>query len=90
MKLVNVRLSADDARLVADLRARGVSVSDVVRRAIRVEAKGASAKPADPAEVLRELSARYPTPAGLRGRPAPASDARAARRLIRARLKRRG
>jgi post-segregation antitoxin (ccd killing protein) len=57
--LLNVRLSADDARLVRALRARGVAISDLVRRAIRAEAAAVST-PSDTDEVLRTMIARFP------------------------------
>jgi hypothetical protein len=37
MALVNVRLDADDARRVAELRRAGVQISSIVRQAIRTE-----------------------------------------------------
>ena len=37
MPLLNVRLSADDARRAAELREEGIQISDVVREAIRAE-----------------------------------------------------
>jgi hypothetical protein len=48
MKLVNVRLSDEDAALVADLRREGVELSTVVREAVRA----------------RHLALRAPIPRG--------------------------
>jgi hypothetical protein len=90
VKLVNVRLGPDDARLVAELKARGASLSDVVRRALRAEAAVLSARAVKPAEILAEIAARYPTPGTARhSEPLASRDARAARRFIRSRLRRR-
>ena len=41
MRLLNVRLDDNDSRLVKRLRERGVSISDLVRGAIRAEARRA-------------------------------------------------
>lgn len=69
--VLNVRLSADDERVVRGLRRAGVNVSALVRRAIR-EAKPPKArkKAPRPSEVLQEIFARYPVPPeSRRGQP---------------------
>jgi hypothetical protein len=63
-RLINVRLAAGDERLVRELRARGVSISDVVRRALRAEAKSAEQAPVDADALIKEMLERFPAPAG--------------------------
>jgi hypothetical protein len=88
MPLLNVRLGPEDARLAQELRARGVSISDVVRRAIRDEAHKATAPDrASAAGLIRKMLVEYPTPAHAR-RTAKASDRREVKRVIRAKLRR--
>lgn len=88
MPLFNVRLAAEDARLVRGLRDRGVSISELVRRAIRDAAhKARATETADVAGLLAEMLAAHPTPAGER--PPPGADRRRVKRIIRAKLKRR-
>jgi hypothetical protein len=91
MKLLNVRLSPEDARRAAALRKNGVAVSGLVRDAIRsayerrVGARGGGRPSALMAEIYRE----HPD---LPGRTRAAHDLRnrrAVRRAIRARLRRR-
>jgi hypothetical protein len=66
MRLLNVRLDDDDAQLVRRLRARGVSISNLVRVALRGEAKALAAKtPPDTDALLTELRRQFPTPAGV-------------------------
>jgi hypothetical protein len=90
MRLLNVRIAGEDERLVQDLRARGVSISNLVRSAIRAEAKQAQgAQARDPKAILAEMLLRFPTPAGpRRGKAASSSDRRHVKRIIRARLRR--
>ena len=62
MRLLNVRLDDDDSRLVQQLRERGVSISDLVRGAIRAEARRAPAPvPLDVDALVAEIESRYPT-----------------------------
>jgi hypothetical protein len=81
MSLLNVRLSAEDARLVRLLKERGVSVSDVVRAAIRARA---GVVPEDTDAALGEMRERFP----LEGPPLKidTADRRAVRRHIRRKL----
>jgi post-segregation antitoxin (ccd killing protein) len=44
-RLLNVRLDPEDANIARQLRARGVSISDVVRRVLRDEAKKLATAP---------------------------------------------
>jgi Arc/MetJ-type ribon-helix-helix transcriptional regulator len=84
MGLLNVRLSEEDARLVRELKRRGVSVSEVVRTAIRARAvEGVVPEGTD--AILDEMVKRFPE-AGPSAR-IDASDGRAVRRLIRAKLR---
>jgi hypothetical protein len=83
MGLLNVRLSEEDARLVRELKQRGVSVSDVVRAAIRTRAAEAIV-PDDTDAILDEMCRRFPE-AGPPLR-VDAGDRHAVRRLIRRKL----
>ena len=62
MKLVKVRLSDEDAARVAELRSRGVDLSEVVREAVR--ARHLKLKPAfgprDVTSLLESIYARHP------------------------------
>ena len=91
MRLLNVRLDDEDTRLVRHLRERGVSISNLVRGAIRAEAR--KAPPTGAPEIdalLAEVRERYPTPAGEKGAPRiDATDRRAVQELIRRKLRRR-
>jgi hypothetical protein len=60
--LLNVRLDMEDAQIVKKLRARGISISNVVRRALREEAKQLAAEPADVKSKFSEIFRLYPTP----------------------------
>lgn len=91
MKLVNVRLNPDDARLAAELRRAGVEISRVLREAIRAEhgrrvGKAPSGRRA--AEVMAEIYAMHPEPPGVPPRRYDLSDRRAARSAIVATLRR--
>jgi Arc/MetJ-type ribon-helix-helix transcriptional regulator len=87
MKLVNVRLDEEDARAVARLRAKGISLSDVVRRAVRAEDQRTTKKEGRSEQIVAEALARFPTP---RNAPLPIAvlDRRAVQRLVRSRLRR--
>jgi Arc/MetJ-type ribon-helix-helix transcriptional regulator len=80
MGLLNVRLSEEDARLVRELKQRGVSVSDVVRAAIRTRAAEAIV-PDDTDAILAEMCRRFPE-AGPPVR-VDAADRHAVRRFVR-------
>jgi Arc/MetJ-type ribon-helix-helix transcriptional regulator len=87
MKLVNVRLDEEDARAVSRLRAKGISLSDVVRRAVRAEDQRTTSKKGRSEQIVAEALARFPTPRKVPPRMS-ALDRRAVQRLIRSRLRR--
>lgn len=87
-RLLNVRLAPEDGRLVQELRARGISISSVVRHAIRAEARKLRAEPVEADELLRIVMERYPTPANPLRTEVDASNSRAVREHIRTRLRR--
>jgi len=87
-RLLNVRLTPEDEVLVARLKARGVSISDVMRRALRAEAAALSAKNTDPDKLIAELQARFPTPRGASRRRVDTTDRHAVRALIQRKLRR--
>jgi hypothetical protein len=91
MRLLNVRLDDDDSRLVQQLRERGVSISELVRGAIRAEAKRAPKRePLDVDAMLAEIQKEYPTPPGAEARPRiDTTNRREVQELIRRRLRRR-
>jgi Ribbon-helix-helix protein, copG family len=87
--LLNVRLDDDIARLVRRLRDRGVSISTLVRDAIRAEAQHQVAQPFEPEAVLAEMRSRFPRPPGSpSSRRIDTADRRQAGRLIRGKLRR--
>lgn len=90
MKLLNVRLDADDTRLVSQLRQAGVEISRVVREAIRAEHGRRVGGPGQPrpAEVMAAIYAAHPDPPGLPRRRYTLRDRRAARRAIVRKLRR--
>ncbi|HVR64209.1 MAG TPA: hypothetical protein VMU50_20055 [Polyangia bacterium] len=89
MRLLNVRLDDDVAQLVRRLRDRGVSISTIVRDAIRAEARSQVAKPFEPDAMLAEMRARFPRPSGSpSSRKTDTADRRQAGRLIRGKLRR--
>jgi Arc/MetJ-type ribon-helix-helix transcriptional regulator len=80
---LNVRLSEEDARVVQELKRHGISVSDVVRNALRARAAEALV-PEDTDAVLEEMFRRFPIAAPrLR---IDVSDRRAVRRVVRRKL----
>jgi hypothetical protein len=86
MKLVNVRLNEEDARVVARLRAKGISLSDVVRRALRSEDELTRRK-VNPEEAIAEMLTAFPTPSGGSARQVSAVDRRAVQKFVRSRLR---
>lgn len=90
MRLLNVRLNDEDSRLVQQLRDRGVSISDLVRGAIRAEASRAPKRePLDVDAMLAEIQRQYPTPPGAKSRPRiDTTDRRAVQEFIRRKLRR--
>jgi len=90
MTLVNVRLEAEDARRVKALREAGVVISALVREAIRAEYEKRVAPRAGrrrPSEVVEEILAALPDD-GTIPPPVDATDRRAVREHIAARLRR--
>jgi hypothetical protein len=88
-RLINVRLAAEDGLLVRELRAHGVSISSVVRRAIRAEARKLRAEPVAADALLKAIMERYPTPAQASRVELDATDRQAVRTHILTRLHRR-
>lgn len=88
-RLLNVRLDPEDANVARQLRARGISISDVVRRALRNEAKKLATEPIDSSQLLDELLSRYPTPPGSPKARPDATDRVALRKHIARKLRRR-
>lgn len=88
-RLLNVRLGPEDERLVRHLRARGMPISEVVRRALRAAASTLAPDPSGVDRLIDEMLSRFPTPAVRpRARAGPrATDRRAVRRHIQARLR---
>lgn len=88
MKMINIRLNPDDERRAEALQKSGVTVSEVVRRAIReeYERRVGTPRPADwAAKLVADVIRRHPT----KTRAAVAStDVEGARTYIRARLSR--
>ena len=91
MRLLNVRLDDEDAKLVRALRDRGVSISTVVRQAIRAEAgKNRATASLDTDLLVREMLERFPTPARyVRSPRVNSADRRQVQELIRRKLGRR-
>lgn len=86
-RLLNVRLNADDERIVRQLRTRGVSISDLVRRAVRAEGDRAAMERPRVSQVFEEMLSRYPKPPGVPNRRPKATDRRAVSTYIRKRLR---
>ena len=90
MPLLNVRLGEDDARLARGLRESGVSISELVREALRAEARRREALNAfDVDAVLAEMIEAHPTPARARRQRPTARDRHAVKATIRAKLQNR-
>jgi DNA-binding NarL/FixJ family response regulator len=81
---VNVRLDADRLRKAQMLRARGVTLSDVVREAIdeQYAALRRSGSPPDVRTIVRRIFEQYPDPPDLPPRDYDIYDRRAARVAI--------
>lgn len=91
MKLLNVRLGPEDARKVADLRKEGVSLSRVVRDAIRAAHERSATTRGSrrrASEIMAEIYYEHPDPPGLPRAICDSRDRRDIRRLIRRRLRR--
>ena len=91
-KLLNVRISADEAAMAAELRARGVEMSGLVRDAIRTEygRRRRRLRPRDVDDVLEAIHARHPDPADTPSDRPDVHDRRAFQVAVHRRLRRRG
>ena len=92
MKLLNVRLGPDDARMAARLREAGIPISRVVRDAIRsAHARHTATRDSRgrPSEIIRRIYREHPDPPEApRGR-RDLLDRKSVRRAARQRLRRR-
>jgi hypothetical protein len=91
MRLLNVRLGPEDARMADELRKGGIQISGVVRDAIRTaHARHATAATprSRPREVMARIYRECPDPPGPRAA-RDLRDRRGIRRSIRRRLRRR-
>ncbi len=86
-RLLNVRLTPEDERAVAQLRARGVSISEIMRRALRAEVSRNEHIQVDAESLVAELQARFPTPSKPSARRVDATDREAVREHIKKRLR---
>lgn len=90
-RLLNVRLSAEDQVIARELKARGVSISDVVRRALRNEAAEHAVASVDADQLIAEMVERYPSPpastASTSEERPKTTDRQAVRRYVAARLR---
>lgn len=84
MKLLNVRLDAEDSSKVQALRRQGVQISELVRCAIRseYERRRRALRPADVESMLQEIYAAHPVPADLPPRGFDVHDRRAFREAM--------
>jgi hypothetical protein len=91
MKLVNVRLSDEDAAKAAELRRHGVELSEVVREALRARhlALRPQLQPGDVRAMLEGIYERHPLEAEHEKPAVDAADRRAVRKVIEAKLRRR-
>jgi hypothetical protein len=92
MRLLNVRLTPDDARVVAALRRAGVPISRIVREAIRAEHGRQTAGPSSrekPSAVMARIYVEHPDPPGRKRRHIDLRDRRAVRRAVARGLRRR-
>jgi hypothetical protein len=86
-RLLNVRLTPEDERLVKQLRARGVSLSALVRRALQDAAEHLDNARFDPAAFEAEMFRLYPTPPGTSTVRPDTLDRSAVREHIRKKLR---
>jgi hypothetical protein len=92
MTLVNVRLDADDARRVAELRRAGVQISSIVRQAIRTEHErrvGKRARGGAAAALLARIYADHPETPDVERRGYDLRDRRAVRAALQKRARKR-
>jgi hypothetical protein len=91
VKLVNVRLDPEHARLAADLQAEGIELSALVRRAIRDAHRTNIAARRDAAvidDVLQRIYDELPDPATLPERDVDVRDRAAVRHAVGRRARR--
>lgn len=86
-RLLNVRLTPEDQRVITRLKARGISISEVMRRALRAEDARAASEGVDAEAVIAELREAFPTPPGRALPRVDARDRRAVREHIKDRLR---
>jgi len=87
---LNVRLDAEDAHRVADLKRAGVQLSNLVRQAIRSEHRrriGNQQRRRRAAVIMAEIYAACPDPTGLSKRSYDVHDSEQARRAIAKKLR---
>jgi hypothetical protein len=92
VKLLNVRLGAEDARMAAHLRRGGIPISGIVRAAIRAAYErhaGRRATRGRASEIMAEIYREHPDPPDFPRGKSIARDRRRVRREIRDRLRRR-
>lgn len=92
MRLLNVRLGPEDARIAAELRRAGIQLSRVVRDALRAahSGRGRGGRPRRRAsEIMAEIYAQCPDPPRLKRRRVDLRDRRSVRRAILAHAKQR-
>ena len=90
MKLLNVRLAPEDARMAARLRQAGIPISRLVREAIRAgHARYASVRASRkrPSEIMTSIYREHPDPPGLPREPRDLRNRASVRRVIRRRLR---
>lgn len=91
MALLNVKLKPDDVRMAQALRKEGIVISEVVRDAIRAEYGrriGQRRSRGRASDRMVEIYAAHPDPADLAPRDYDVADSRAARKAVRAKLRR--
>ena len=90
MKLLNVRLAPEDARMAARLRQVGIPISRVVREAIRTaHARHATIRASRkrPSEIMASIYREHPDPPDLPREPRDLRSRASVRRVIRRRLR---
>jgi hypothetical protein len=91
MKLLNVRLNEEDAKIAVQLRRDGVEISTLVRQALRAEysrRKNGKKDRRPASQILAEIYARHPTPPNEPERDYDVHDRHQARQAILRKLKR--
>lgn len=86
-RLLNVRLTPEDELIAKQLRKRGVSLSEIVRRALRDAADDIAGIPLDPVEFEAEMTRLHPTPKNAKSARPDTLDRHAVRAHIRAKLR---